>query len=339
MFAPVLQRIYKNKSLLLERTLPSKGNLFVQKNDVLEPFQKLGDCMYSNELNYFQKDFKPIKFLREKVYFKTGSLLGHYKGKNIYAPFNGYLNYDERSEEYFFQEIPSKFNLLSGVWGEVKEVVPEVSVLIQSRVTDISLVACTDKTAFGEFVVFPNPTEILEKYYLESFIKSTEDKIVYVGHYADLDLIKKAIDLKVSALIAGSVDPEGFIFAKKHDLGLGLVTGFGRLETPGYLYEVFNSVAYRHVFFHGDKGLLRIPMSGQEGDLSVSAGAKTPKSRTSASKAVKKVAKDQRVQVLQKPHFGKVGVIDRVLDSSIFVKFDNELGPVEIYLPNFFIIE
>ncbi len=338
MFAPVLQRIYKNKSLLLERTLPSKGNLFVQKNDVLEPFQKLGDCMYSNEVNYFEEDFNPIKFLREKVYFKSDSLLGSYKGKNIYAPFNGYLNYDEQSKGYFFQEIPSKFNLLSGVWGEVKEVVPEVSVLIQARVTDISLIACTDKTAFGEFVVFPNPTEILEKYYLESFIKSTEDKIVYVGHYADLDLIKKAIDLKVSALIAGSVDPEGFIFAKKHNLGLGLVTGFGRLETPAYLYEVFNSVAYRHVFFHGDKGLLRIPMAGQT-DIPVTAQTKTTKSRLTVSQAVKKVTKDQRVQVLQKPHFGKVGIIDRVLDSSIFVKFDNELGPVEISLPNFFIVE
>jgi len=92
-------------------------------------------------------------------------------------------------------------------------------------------------------------------------------------------------------------------------------------------------VAYRHVFFHGDLGVLRIPMSGTEEETAPAKKKKTP------LKVVKKVMKGQKVQVLQKPHFGKIGVIDRVSVSSIFVRFDNELGPVEIDLPNFYIIE
>jgi hypothetical protein len=74
-------------------------------------------------------------------------------------------------------------------------------------------------------------------------------------------------------------------------------------------------------------------MSSKEDGIAIN------KKRKTALKVVKKVAKEQKVQVMQKPHFGKIGTIDSVLDSSIFVKFDNEFGPVEIDLPNFYIIE
>ena len=322
---------------MVERYLPAKGNLFVQKGDKLEPFQKLGDCLHSPNTIYFPKEFEPVKFLREKVYFQKGNLLGKLGTKKIAAESNGYMSFDSASEEYFFEDMPTKYTLLSGLWGEVSDVVPESSVLIKTTVTEVDLVACTSNFSFGELVVFPNPTEILEKFYLESFIKTTEGKIVYIGHHADTETIKKAHDLKISAIIAGSADPTGFSFAKSVNMGLGVLSGFGKLETPDFIYKLFNSVAYRHVFFHGDLGVLRIPMSGIEEET-----VPSKKKRTSLKvmlKVIKKVIKGQKVQVLQKPHFGKIGVIDRVSVSSIFVRFDNELGPVEIDLPNFYIIE
>jgi len=333
MLAPIIRKIVENKTVMVERYLPSKGNLFVQKGDKLEPFQKLGDCLYSPNTVYFPKEFAPVKFLREKVYFQKGNLLGKLGTKKIEAESNGYMSFDASSEEYFFEDVPAKYTLLSGLWGEVSDVVPESSVLIKTTVTEIDLVACTSNFSFGELVVFPNPTEILEKFYLESFIKTTEGKIVYIGHHADTETIKKAHDLKISAIIAGSADPTGFSFAKSVNMGLGVLSGFGRLETPDFIYKLLNSVAYRHVFFHGDLGVLRIPLSGTEEETVPSKKKKSP------LKVIKKVMKGQKVQVLQKPHFGKIGVIDRVSVSSIFVRFDNELGPVEIDLPNFYIIE
>ncbi|GIW69732.1 MAG: hypothetical protein KatS3mg101_0479 [Patescibacteria group bacterium] len=250
----------------------------------------------------------------------------------------GYMSFDETSQEYFYEEMPVKYTLLSGVWGEVQDIVPESSVLIKTKVTEIDLVAATNTFAFGELVVFPNPTEILEKYYLENFIKTTQGKIVYVGHNADLEIMNKANDLKISAVIAGSADPASFSYAKSVNLGLGVLSGFGKLETPDFIYRLINSVAYRHVFFHGDLGVLRIPMASNEGKLSEEKTQPVLK-RKALPKVVKKVVKGQVVQVLQKPHFGKIGLIDRVTGSSIFVRFGNELGAVEIDVPNFYIIE
>jgi hypothetical protein len=45
------------------------------------------------------------------------------------------------------------------------------------------------------------------------------------------------------------------------------------------------------------------------------------------------------VQVFQNPYFGWVGVVDRVMESSIFVKFGIDKNSVEVRLPDFFIVE
>lgn len=337
MIAPVIRKIINNKEVLVERYLPDKGTLFVQKGDVLEPFQKLGDCMHSPNIIYFPKEFEPVKFVREKVYFQKGNVMGRLNGKKVLAESPGYMSFDEAAQEYFFEDMPVKYTLLSGVWGEVQDIVPETSVLIKTRVTEVDLVAATNTFAFGELVVFPNPTEILEKFYLENFIKTTQGKVVYVGHNATLEIMTKANDLKIAAVLAGSADPASFSYAKSVNLGLGVLSGFGKLETPDFIYKLINSVAYRHVFFHGDLGVLRIPVASTE-DKGAKKASVTSKRKTPL-KVIRKVTKGQMVHVLQKPHFGKIGLIDRVSGSSIFVKFGNDLGAVEIDVPNFYIIE
>lgn len=341
MFALTIQKIRENINIMIERSLPGKGNLFVQVGDNLEPFQKLGDCVYSPNRFYFSKGFEPVRFVREKVYFQKGNVLGKFQNKKILAEFNGNLGYDATSDEYFFEDVASKFTLLSGLTGEVKDVVADRSVLISTTVTEIGLAASTDTLRFGEFVVFPNPTEILEKFYLQNYIKTSEGKIVYVGHHVSLEILKKAVDLKIAAVIAGSASIESFNFAKQSDIGLGLISGFGKMETPENVFKILNSIAYRHIFFNGDLGVLRIPMSGRKS--SEASSKKTTKNSERAKKEtfklVRKVAKGQSVQVFQKPNFGRTGIIDSISDSSIFVKFGSDLGLVEVSPANFFIIE
>ncbi|GIW69733.1 MAG: hypothetical protein KatS3mg101_0480 [Patescibacteria group bacterium] len=55
-----------------ERYLPNKGTLFVQKGDVLEPFQKLGDCMHSPNVIYFPRDFETGQVRERKSIFPKG---------------------------------------------------------------------------------------------------------------------------------------------------------------------------------------------------------------------------------------------------------------------------
>ncbi len=46
-----------------------------------------------------------------------------------------------------------------------------------------------------------------------------------------------------------------------------------------------------------------------------------------------------KVQILEKPYFGWVGVVDRVGESSIFVKLEDNGETVEVKIPNFLALE
>lgn len=343
MFAPVLRKIAENKNAYIERTLPVLGKTFIHSGDDVKPFDRIGECVYSQNVLNFSESFRPYKFTLPSKFYYLNSQLGTLEGKKILAPFNGTLLKDEIGH-YIFQEAESRFILLSGVWGKVDKVIEGRSVLIKSQTTDVVLVASTPSSFSGELVVFPNPTEILERYYLESFSKGTDGKIIYVGHFADIALMQRARELGVGAVLAGSATKETFAYAKSNNVGLGIIVGFGHYETPDYIFKTLSLVSYRQVFFVGEKNLLKIPMPPQNepvpaSDASLNTQAKKPRRRVLATKYVKEVKKGLDIYSVQDPYFGKTGTVDSVLENSIFVRFDKDKEPVSINYPNFFILE
>ena len=218
------------------------------------------------------------------------------------------------------------FELLSGVWGEVQDVIEGNSVLLKTQVVDINLFLSTDISVAGELLVFPNPSKQLTQFYLDKFSKSNEGKIIYVGEYLDEILLDKAKQLKVSALICGSTSLQTYLIAKANKIAVGIITGFGELSTPAFVYDFLNTVSNRFVFFEGEKGFLRIPAEAPF----------TPKSiKPTPIKALKKGA---AVQIFKEPNTGKIGIVDTVKQTSILVRVD-EQEPFEVELPNLFILE
>jgi hypothetical protein len=203
--------------------------------------------------------------------------------------------------------------------------------------------------------------EILEKYYLESFSKNNEGKIIYVGHFADLEVVKRAHDMGAVAVLTGSAHKETYNYAKANRLGFGIISGFGKLETPEQIFKLLSMIAYRYVFLFGEKGILRIPHSldgghdviEEEKPKKIAKGLKPVKSakavkataeavkpvKSTSPEVIKEVSKGVDIVCLQAPNFGKIATVDSVSESSIFVRFSSEKVSTEIKLPNFFIIE
>lgn len=373
MYAPVLKKLVEKKESYIERCLPVPGTLLVNEGDAVRPFDRLGECVYSQKQTIYPKNLRPFKYQSAKQFYHSGSNLGKIGKSAITTPFNGNLTKKEDGS-FVFNSTDDKFILLSGAWGTVHKVTENRAVLIKTQTRDLLLVASTPVSISGELVVFPNPMEILEKYYLEGFSKSNEGKIVYVGHFADIEVVKRAVEMGAAAILAGSAHKDTFNFAKSKGLGFGLISGFGKLETPEPLYKLLSIIAYRYVFLDGEKNVLKIPHSMDDvatvvaevpveepKDLPKTAkgGKKTkkpsakktatpePEKITSLSEslgadehfAIKEVVKGTDIICLQTPNFGKIGVVDSVSESSIFVKFNILKGPTEIKLPNFFIIE
>ncbi|MBW6442095.1 hypothetical protein K0B04_04315 [Patescibacteria group bacterium] len=338
MLVPVIRRIKENNKCLIERVFPVEGNWKVKVGDFAEPFSPLGDCRFSQNKMEFPEEFKPNEFKNSKKYYYSGYLLGKVKKEKILAPYDGNLFQDENGK-FIFQENERGYALLSGVWGNVKSIYENKSVLMETQTKDILFCASTPYHTSGELVVFPNPSDILKKSYLENFIKGVRGKIIYIGHFAGLDVVKRAYELGASALVAGSTHSEVFDYAKSNNFPFGIFSGFGKIKTPEDIYKFLSSISYRYVFFEGGKNLLRIPVRAED----ITGITTITKNKNESDILKKEIVKDieagMKVQVLQAPYFGWMGKVDRVEESSIFVKFGLSENSVEIRLPNFLIVE
>ncbi len=329
MLAPVVTKVLNSKEVLIERVMPVPGQLIVTENATVVPFDHIGVCNFSQKLLKLPKHFRPAHFKKPGQFYYTNNLLGKNRRSVISAPYNGHL-YAMPDGDFEFREDPKKYTLLSGVWGKVAKIVDKNAVLIKADTKDINLVAATKSYFAGELVVFPNPSHLLEKFYLEGFASGASDgKIIYVGNHVSLSLLKDAVKYGVGGIVAGSADTETYRFAVSSGVSFGIFGGFGDIATPDEVYTILNNVPNRYVFFQGERNLLRIPMPPEQEVSSI---------EPNNPKIIAEVEKGMRVLVLQRPYFGKSGVVDRVAESSIFVRFSINENPVEVRLPNFFIL-
>lgn len=338
MLVPVVRKIIENKKCFTERVFPVDGVWGVQVGDFVEPFDHLGGCSFSQNRMMLPESFKPEDFKTKKKFYYIDTLLGKVKKEKIFTPYDGNL-IELANKRYVFEENERKYVLLSGVWGSVKSLHDTKSALIETQTKDILFSFSTEAHVSGELVVFPNPSDILKKSYLENFVKGVKGKIIYIGNYVSLDVVKRAYELGAAAVISGSAHSEVFEFAKRYKFAFGIFSGFGNIRTPEDIYKFLSSVSYRYVFFEGAKNLLRVPIKAE--DLTVTRPRKSKKVEDSFadSEYVKNIEAGMRVQVFQTPYFGWSGVVDSVSESSIFVKFGLDNRAIEIRSPNFLIVE
>ncbi|MFC1621801.1 hypothetical protein ACFL13_00205 [Patescibacteria group bacterium] len=326
MYIPVIRKINYRKEVFIERSLPKAGEITVEVGSKVEPSQKIGSTKISYEVVRLGEKFKPNNKVNTSRSVEAEVLLGKIKSKKFTTPFKGSLIQDKEGV-YFFKSVEQDYWLLPGVWGEVTDVKKNLGVLLKTQTKDINLIASTRGFVSGELIVFPNPTELLEINYLDKYMKSASGKIIYVGHSISEGILKRAKELNVGALLAGSAHREMFSQAYKSGLNLGIVSGFGIMPTPEEVYFALNDVAHRFVFFYGEQGRLSIPIPSEE-EFPLS---EKEQYFINAKEGVK-------VQVFTPEYYGHYGIIDSVTESSIFVKLSNNEKAVEVMSPNIFAI-
>ncbi|KKU56224.1 MAG: hypothetical protein UX79_C0035G0003 [candidate division WWE3 bacterium GW2011_GWB1_47_11] len=219
---------------------------------------------------------------------------------------------------------PNEHLLLSGVWGLVERVTEKRAVLLKTQVLDLPFVACTQQACSGELLVFPNPSELLEMQYLEKFAKNVHDKIIYIGDFINAPVFDRAVALGVAGLVGGGIDKQTFALAQKSSVFVGVFGGFGKIPTPGVVFEVLKEVPNRYVFVQGQRRLLRVPVPNGHRN----AQPPTPQ------KLVKELAVGDLVQVFDLAHFGFTGKVESVQGDTICVILDKSKSLVCVKVPN-----
>lgn len=329
MWVPVLNKVLETSESYVERLLPVPGTLFVNPGDNVVPYSHLGFCSYSQKTLKLPAKFRPVGYKKDGQFYYIHNNLGKSGRLPVEAPYNGNL-FKMPSGEYEFRQEVSRYTLLSGVWGIVDKVVDKKSLLIKTTMKNLNLVIATKTDFAGELVVFPNPSHLLEKFYLDEFTKGSGDgKVVYIGNQISINLLKQAVKYGVKGIVGGSADLETYKYALKSGISFGLFSGFGNIPTPEDIYTVLTGVSNRYVFFKGEQNVLSIPMPPEEQVQTIQKKLKQP---------IVDAKKGMRVLILQHPHFGESGTIDSLTENSIFVKFNLNDKAVEIRVPNFYIL-
>jgi hypothetical protein len=331
MLIPVLRRVTDKNDVYIERAMPVEGSLYVKQGDTVEPFDHIGDCIYAQRTSYLPLKFTPKGFKKNGQFYYTNMELGSRGKEKIISQYDGYL-FKNNKGRFEYVEAERKYPLLSGVWGTVDKVIDKFSVLIKSSVKDICLPVCSTKFFAGELIVFPNPSSILEKFYLDQFsAQSADGKIVYVGNHVNISLLQQAVKSGWGGVLAGSTDRETYAYAKANNITLGVFTGFGEVVTPDDIYQLLNQISNRYVFFYGEKNLLRVPVP--------TSGSISEIDKSKKYIPLKPIKKGNNVIVLDRQYFGEVGVVDRVSEFSIFVRFPNSQKTVDVKIPNILTLE
>lgn len=326
-YAPIVKKLSYDPDFLVERVLPEEGQITVSVGEKVDPGSKLGTCKVVYEITELSNKFKVQKKEDGHNYYAEGEVVGSVGKDKFIAPYNGI--YEETEDSKLFKAEIKNYWLMPGVWGEVKDISHNRSVLVSAQSVNAHVPVVSGPQFCGELIVFPNPSQMLAEQYFGNYIKSTSGKIVYVGNHLNMTLVKKAKELSVKALLAGSVSKAAYDFVQEHSISLGVFTGFGEINTPDMIYDFINDVTNRYVFFIPEKNTVKIPIPKDSG---LEQGG-------SVSKILRYVRKGMVVQVLTSEHFGKMGTVDSATKSGIFVKLHDNNQEVEVIPPNFLIIE
>ncbi len=323
---PVAQKINNTNKFYVERVLPDIGSIFVQKGDKLEPFSRVGETKISHYLQKIDPQVSLTKsvnsFIAKGV--EIGEVkLGSFKKKKYIAPYNGFIR-SVGDGTYLFEQEKQNYTLLSGVWGEVQEVVENKAVLVMAPCTIIYCAVSSPFDTEGELVVLPNPSELLEDPYFNNFTKEVAGKIIYSGYFIKLENLKRAIELGVKGIIAGGCDKVSLDYAKKNNFALMSISGYGRIPTPVSIYDLFSSVSNRYVFLRGKSGEIYVPSETPFQDQQ----AKSKKD------FFVELKNDMIVQILERPYFGWMGVVESFDEQKISVRLLNGVEVITVMPTN-----
>jgi hypothetical protein len=319
---PNMRKLKYTPNALVERVLPSKGDISAKVGDVVEPFTKLGMSKASFGRLKIGSRLKIAKRKAVDSFFYKDEEIGKVKNSVVVAPFNGYLRREEGV--YVFEQEQRDYWLLSGVWGAVQNVYAKRSVLLKTQMVDINLAVCTRVSYAGELIVFPNPSEILEMQYLEKFSKNVAGKIIYIGSFASMEVLKRASELGVGGILAGGVDRDGYTFATERNLFLGIFSGFGQMPTPNFVYAILKEISNRYVFLEGHVNLLRVPVPPDFHTVDVS--TKSP--------LFIDLKPDMRIQIFEQPYFGWIGRVESIQGDIVYAILDESGETVQVHYPN-----
>lgn len=303
MEAFVKKKIFYNKRLFLEKTLPKEGEITVKPGDLVRPFDILGYTYISlnkKELKYplgakiMVSDGEPVVYDQVLVSKKRV-----FKSEQVKAPFSGIVKIDSGSKLYLYSPA-EKFNLVSGIEAKVVKVIEKLAVLLETEAVIVGGVWSCGVESVGEIKIIENGNHTLNSKDLDA--EDLGKILVYFG-YVPESVLQKAKTIGVVGFVCASVENAS------HTCPINVLAteGFGPAVMSKNLRSFLSSVAVRTAVISPQRKQLIIPGLRDE---------KFPSEETTPE--IREIKSGDLVQILVWPYFGQEAEVLDILGEHTF---------------------
>jgi len=365
-FVPGLKR-EENYIVRKTRRLPVKGKVLVKVGEDISFDQKIAEAVVKGpevvvdayeQLHVLSPIFDNYTFKKDFLLKEVGDkltqdeVIARRKAWSLVtatclSPINGTIEKIDIPDEkhpvscLVHIRLPSHtINVNAFIPGKVHRVLENEGAIIEVNAAYIQGIFGIGRETWGELTVLPSQSREVQS------IDITEEhkgKALVMDKDVSLEVLKKAVDVGVSALIAGSVADktlENFIGGKPdvvtggEDYGLTLIVteGFGQISMLEKSYNLLKKYEGEMAFVNGATqmraGVIRpeiiIPHS-QKFDSTPQREIKICGENFS-----EEVKPRDKIRVIREPHFGKIGYVTNLPESSIILKSEVEALVLEI---------
>ena len=341
-YTPGLKVLNETK-VIKERRLPLKGDVLKKKgekvvpDDIVATTDLPGNVQMVNVANILNIDAADIMdvikiqkggtFKKDDLIAETPGLFGLFKSK-VAAPVAGTLeSFSEVTGQVVIREAPIPVEMDAYVSGEVKDVIPEEGVYIETDAAFIQGIFGIGGESRGNLKIITKTRD--EEITSEMLDSSLSGKVVVGGSHISLATYKKAISFKIAAIVVGGFNYSdlkpilgytlGVAITGSEDLGTSLVVteGFGKINMGHRTFDLLKKHDGNFVSVNGATqiraGVIRpeivIPLkkddlSGKHKDVDASMG----------------ITDGSLIRVIRAPYFGKIGKV---------ISLPNELQKME----------
>jgi len=330
-YTPGLKVLHETK-VIKERRLPLKGDVLKKKNESVGPDDIVAKTdlpgnvqmvNVANLLNIDAADIGNVMKIEQGGTFKKGELIaesaglfGLFKSK-VPAPVDGTMeSYSNVTGQVVLREAPIPVEMDAYISGKVQEIIPEEGVYIETDAAFIQGIFGIGGESRGDLQIITQSRE--EEITSEMLDSSMKGKVIVGGSYISLATYKKAISLKIAAIVVGGFNYAdlkpilgytlGVAITGSEDLATSLIVteGFGKINMGSRTFDLLKQYDGHFVSVNGATqiraGVIRpeivIPLkdseiTGKHKDIDASMG----------------ITGGSLIRVIRAPHFGKIGKV------------------------------
>jgi len=330
-YTPGLKVLHETK-IEKERRLPLKGTVTVEKGKVVIPDDIVAKTdlpgnvqmvNVANQLNIDAEDVNDAMITKVGSAVNKGDMIAETKGlfgmfkSNATAPVDGTIEViSDTTGQVVIREAPIPVEIDAYMSGSIKEVIPKEGVVIESEGVFIQGIFGIGGESRGNLGVVANNRE--DEITEEMITSELAGKIIVGGSFVSLKAYKKAIQMKVAAVVVGGFnyfDLEeilgytlGVAITGSEDLVTSLIVteGYGKIRMGSQTFDLLKEHDGKFASVNGATqiraGVIRpeivIPLSGDE--------LKGDHKDAHASEGIQA---GSLVRVIRAPYFGRMGKV------------------------------